>query len=217
MKIQGESSVSTHFDEIISTRSRLREIIGEPSPLVVGKTIDHIDDVCRRFIAACPYIVVGTRAEDGLIDLSPKGDPSGFVHVIDEKTLIVPDRLGNNRLDTFENLLVHPEVGLFFMIPGFTVTLRVRGTAQIVRDQKLQTELAVNGKEPHLLMAVTVEEAFMQCAKSMARSNIWKPEKWPDLADVPSLAEAMVAHSSASVEKQEWQELIDDSYENKMY
>lgn len=212
-----EKIKETRYDEVIATRDRLREIIAEPNELVVGKTIDHIDDICRRFIAACPYVVIGTRAADGLVDLSPKGDPAGFVHVADSNTLIIPDRLGNKRLDTFENLLVNSEIGVFFMIPGYTVTLRVRGTGQIVRDATLQKQLAMNGKEPNLLLAVTVNEAFMQCAKSMARSNIWKPDNWPDLSDVPSLADAMLAHSTVVVKKQEWQDLIDDSFDNEMY
>lgn len=209
--------MENQYDEVITTRGQLREIIAEPNELVVGKTIDHIDDICRRFIAACPYIVIGTRAGDGLIDLSPKGDPAGFVHVADSKTLIIPDRLGNKRLDTFENLLINNEIGVFFMIPGYTVTLRVRGSGAIVRDATLQKQLSMNGKEPNLLLAVTVNEAFMQCAKSMARSNIWKPDNWPDLSNVPSLADAMLAHSTVVVEKQEWQELIDDSFDNEMY
>ncbi|MEZ5817695.1 MAG: pyridoxamine 5'-phosphate oxidase family protein [Hyphomicrobiaceae bacterium] len=134
-----------------------------PKPASALKAIDRIDDICRRYIAASPFVMVGTRGADGRLDLSPKGDPPGFVKVLDEHTLAIPDRLGNNRLDTLENLLVNPEVGLFFLIPGNGDTLRVSGTGQIVRDSRLQRELAINGKEPNVVLIVNVEEAFMHC------------------------------------------------------
>ncbi|MEJ8574301.1 MSMEG_1061 family FMN-dependent PPOX-type flavoprotein [Microbaculum marinum] len=205
------------FDEIITSRERLRQIIAAPSHRVTDKVIDHVDDVCRRFIAASPFVVIATRGPDGLMDLSPKGDPAGFVHVRDDRTLVVPDRLGNRRIDSFENLLVDPAVGLIFMIPGYSYTLRVSGRGRIVLDAALQERLAVKGRVPQLLLAVTVEEAFMHCAKSMARSRIWEPAGWPDLADVPSLSEAMVAHGRLSESTREMQAIIDDDFETKMY
>ena len=205
------------FEEVIASRARLREIMGEAGPRVTAKVIDHIDDVCRRFIAASPFVVVATRGADGLLDLSPKGDPVGFVDVIDEKTLAIPDRLGNKRIDSFENLLVNPEVGLIFLIPGYGFTLRVAGKGRIVRDTALQERLAVNGKPANLILAVTVQEAFMHCAKSMARSGIWRPDAWPETADVPTLAEAMVTHGKLSESRGEMQSIIDSDFENRMY
>jgi PPOX class probable FMN-dependent enzyme len=205
------------FEEIITTQERLREIIGEPSHRILGKAIDHVDEICAKYIAASPYILVASRGADGLLDQSPKGDAAGFVHVLNSKTLIVPDRFGNKRVDTFENLLVHPEIALFFIIPDYAFTLRVSGKGKIVRDQALQAKLGINSKEPNLLMAVTVEETFLHCAKSIARANLWKPEKWPDISEVPSLAEGMVAHGKLSDSITEMQSLIDKDYETRMY
>ncbi len=119
--------MDAHFEEVVMTRDRLRELIKPPIDLVRNKAIDRIDDICRRFIAASPFVMIATRGADGRLDVSPKGDPAGFVAVLDERTLAIPDRLGNNRLDTLENVLVHPEVGLIFVIPGHNDTLRVSG------------------------------------------------------------------------------------------
>jgi PPOX class probable FMN-dependent enzyme len=202
--------VENRYEEVIATRQRLRELSRQPSQRACNKVIDHIDDICRRFIAASPFVMVGSRGADGRLDLSPKGDPPGFVAVLDEKTLAIPDRLGNNRLDTFENLLTHPDVGLFFMIPGHGDTLRVSGKGRIVRDEALQGRLAINGKVPNLILVVTVEEAFMHCPKCMARSRLWSPEHWPDRTNVPSLAEAIVAHATPPETVAEVQAIIDD-------
>lgn len=209
--------MSHAFDEVISSRERLREIMGMPNHRVASKVVDHIDDICRRFIEASPFAVISTRGRDGRLDQSPKGDPAGFVTVLDEKTLAIPDRMGNNRIDTFENVLANPEVGLIFLIPGYGYTLRVSGNGQIVRDAELQKKLAMQGREPKLILVVTVEEAFMHCAKCMSRSNLWQQEKWPDLTNVPSLAEAMVAHAKLSLTHGEMQAIIDDSHKNRMY
>jgi PPOX class probable FMN-dependent enzyme len=202
--------VENRYEEVIATRERLREMSKQPSQRARNKVIDHIDDICRRFIAASPFVMVGSRGADGRLDLSPKGDPAGFVAVLDEKTLAIPDRLGNNRLDTFENLLAHPDVGLLFMIPGNGDTLRVSGKSKIVRDAALQARLAVSGKAPNLILIVTVEEAFMHCPKCIARSRLWSPEHWPDRTNVPSLAEAIVAHASTPETVAEVQAIIDD-------
>lgn len=205
------------FDEVIETKERLREIVGTPSHRMAGKSIDHLDDICRKYIAATPYIVISTRGSDGLLDMSPKGDPAGFVRVIDEKTLIIPERLGNKRADTFENLLINSEVGIIFLIPGFPYILRVSGKGQIVRDKSLQEMSVIKGKEPDLLTAITVEEAFVHCAKSIARSNIWTPEKWPSIDEIPPYSVSTVAHAALSESVKEMQNMIDDDFNNRMY
>src|SRR5882672_2700588 len=150
--------MDAHFEEVVTTRDRLRELIEPATGMARDKAIGHVDDICRRFIAASPFVMIATRGSDGRLDVSPKGDPAGFVTVLDDKTLAIPDRLGNNRLDTFENLLSCPDVGLIFIIPGNGDTLRVSGKGQIVHDSALQNKLAVNGKLPKLVLVVTVEE-----------------------------------------------------------
>ena len=205
------------FEEVITTQGRLRELSRLPNHRVSNKTIDHIDDICLRFIAASPFVMVASRGGDGRLDLSPKGDAPGFVAVLDTKTLAIPDRLGNNRLDTFENLLIHPQVGLLFVIPGNGDTLRVSGTGQIVRDRALQARLAANGKEPNLILVVSVEEAFMHCPKCILRSRLWNPEQWPDRADVPTLAEAMVSHGALQETEAEMQIIIENDLAKRLY
>jgi PPOX class probable FMN-dependent enzyme len=217
MLSDAERPVKERFEEVIRTHERLRELFKTPSHMVSNKAIDRIDHICRRFIAASPFVMVATRGADGRLDLSPKGDPAGFVLVLDEKTLAIPDRLGNHRLDTFENLLVNPEVGLFFLIPGNGDTLRVSGKCQIVRDSDLQSRMAVNGKVPLVALVVSVEEAFMHCPKCVVRSKLWKPEDWPDRTDAPTLAEAMVAHAALSESVQEMQDIIDEDGAKRMY
>ena len=209
--------MDVRFEEVISTRERLREIVESPTHRVAGKTIDHIDDICQRFIAASPFVVVATRGADGRLDISPKGDPAGFVAVLDKRTLAIPDRLGNNRLDTFENILSNAEVGLFFIIPGNGDTLRVSGKGQIVRDRALQQRLAMNGKAPNLVLIVTVDEAFTHCPKCMVRSKMWQPSGWPDRQNVPTLAEALVAHAELSESVSEMQTIIDNDGATRLY
>jgi PPOX class probable FMN-dependent enzyme len=183
------------FDEVIETLQQLRAITRQPSERARNKVIDHIDEICRRFIEASPFVIVASRGADGRLDVSPKGDPAGFVRVLDEKILAIPDRPGNHRLDTFENVLADPEIGLIFLIPGNGDTLRVSGRANLVRDRSLQARLAVGGKEPELILIVTVEQAFMHCPKCIVRSRLWSPDHWSDRATVPTLADAIMAHA----------------------
>jgi PPOX class probable FMN-dependent enzyme len=183
------------FDEVIESPQRLRELTPQPSQRARDKVIDQIDEICRRFIAASPFVIVASRGADGRLDVSPKGDPAGFVQVLDKKTLAIPDRPGNHRLDTFENVLACPDIGLIFLIPGNGDTLRISGRAELVRDRKLQARLAVNGKAPELILVATVEQAFMHCSKSMVRSRLWMPDHWPDRATVPTLADAIMVHA----------------------
>jgi hypothetical protein len=198
------------LEEIITTQQRLLELSKQPSQRANSKVISYIDEICQRFITACPFVLVASRGTDGRIDLSPKGDPPGFVAVLDEKTLAIPDRPGNHRLDTFQNVLKHPEIGLLFLIPGNGDTLRVSGKGKVVRDGPLQSRLAVDGKAPKLVLVVTVEEAFMHCPKCVIRSRLWIPEHWPDRSNVPALAEAIVAHAKPAETAAEVRAIIDD-------
>lgn len=209
--------VESRFEEVIATRGRLRELNKLPSHRVSNKAIDHIDDICRQFIEASPFVMVASRGTDGRLDVSPKGDPAGFVAVLNNKTLAIPDRIGNNRLDTFENLLVHPEVGLLFIIPGHGDTLRVSGNGRIVRDSTLQNSLAMNGKAPNLVLVVDVEEAFIHCPKCMVRSALWTREQWPDRSNVATLAETMVAHGALAETVPEMQAIIDNDGATRLY
>ena len=209
--------MTTRDPYAITDREQLRAIVGEPGPRAALKTIDRIDRYCARFIAAAPFVVLATRGADGLLDLSPKGDPAGFVAVLDERTLAIPDRLGNNRFDSYENLLLDPSVGLIFLIPGHNDTLRVAGEGRITRDPDLLGRFVVHGKSPRFVLVVTVREAFLHCAKGMGRSGLWRPEAWPDTADAPTLAEAMVAHGRPRDSADEMQAIIDADRANRLY
>ena len=202
--------MSMRIDEVIASRERLRELNKAPSLRARNKVIDHVDEICRLFIAACPFVILASRGADGQIDVSPKGDPAGFVSVLDDKTLAIPDRLGNNRLDTFENLLVHPEIGLLFLIPGHGDTLRISGTGKIVRDRSLQARLAIDGKQPNLVLVIEIAEVFLHCPKCVFRSKLWSPEHWPDRSGLPSLAQAIVTHAKSGETVADVQAIIDD-------
>jgi uncharacterized protein len=208
--------MDSRFDETITDLDRLREIIPVPE-FAPDKKIDHVDAVFRRFIAACPFILISSKGTDGLMEMSPRGDPAGFVQVLDDKTLAIPDRPGNKRIDSFGNLLSDPALGLIFLIPGYGYTLRISGQGQLVRDAALQKAMAIRGKEPDLILIVTVEEAFMHCAKSITRSGLWRPDSWPDTNDVPSLAEALKAHADMAETVEDIQVLVDDDHDNSLY
>jgi PPOX class probable FMN-dependent enzyme len=180
------------FSNVIESEAALRDLMGEPvSPLVVAKTLSALDRHCEAFIARAPFVMLATSDAEGRLDISPKGDAPGFVQVLDQHTLAIPDRPGNQRFDSFRNLLQSPRVGLIFLIPGKRETLRISGSARIVADPALRERMAANGKVPALAIVITVEEAFFHCAKCMVRSQLWQPEHWPALDGLPSLAETM--------------------------
>jgi len=150
----------------------LRDLYTEPRPTSLAKVQYKIDHHCREFISKSPFIILGT---DG--DVSPKGDFPGFVEVIDDNTVAIPDRSGNNRLDSYINILTNPKVAIMFLIPGISEVLRIRGTAEISRDEKLLTKMTVNGQEPKTALIINVNEIYLHCAKAIARSDIWNPDK----------------------------------------
>lgn len=170
--------VTTTFSQPISTLEQLREIIAEPNELARRKQISVIDEHCRAFIERSPFLFLATSNARGDWDVSPKGDAPGFVQVLDETTIAIPDRPGNNRLDSLQNILENPHAGVLFIIPGAEWTLRINGRATIVRDEDVLERCAVGGKRPALAIAVEVEEAFLHCPKCFLRSKLWESEGW---------------------------------------
>jgi len=164
----------------IDTTERLRALIGEPSPGVELKLYDALSDEARTFIARSPFLVLSTADRDGRLDASPKGDLPGFVLVEDDHTIVVPDRPGNRLAYGLVNIVVNPHVGILFMIPGTTETLRINGSAELRSDPELLEQLAARGKPAVLAIRVTVEECFFHCSKAFLRSSLWKSETWPE-------------------------------------
>jgi PPOX class probable FMN-dependent enzyme len=210
-------SVRDRFGDVITSIEALEAVLGRPNERAVAKAIDTLDILCRRFIARCPFVLVGSSDAAGTVDVSPKGDPPGFVHVLDDRTLAIPERPGNRRADTFRNVLQNPRVGLIFLIPGKRETLRVAGDALIVRDADLRARMAVDGKVPDLALVVSVREAFFHCSKCMIRSHLWEPEAWPSLDGLPSLAEAVKAHAGAPNPVEELQGFVEIEERTRLY
>ncbi|MCF6386475.1 pyridoxamine 5'-phosphate oxidase family protein [Mycobacterium sp. MBM] len=171
----------------VTTVEQLREIVGHPHPAVANKVAEKLADVHRIWLQNSPLCFVATTDADGHLDVSPKGDPPGFVHIIDDNTIAIPERPGNKRVDGYLNVLANPHVGTLFVIPGRGDTVRINGTARIVSDADYFDALTVQGKRPILALEVSIEEVFFHCSKAFLRSDAWKPETWaPD--SVPSTA-----------------------------
>jgi uncharacterized protein len=176
----------------ITDEAQLRELIGgHPSASVEAKIADRINDVTRRFIDASPFVCVATSRPDGGLDVSPKGDPAGFVQVLDDRTLLIPDRPGNKLVDTFTNLLADDRIALLFLIPGVGDTFRVNGRAIITDDRALLEPCAVKGKVPRVGIVVTIEEAYTHCPKAMIRSELWNPERHIERSALPTQGEVV--------------------------
>ena len=208
----------TAFQKPVSTEAELRTLVGVPSTLALAKEQTTLDVHCREFIARSPFLLLATAGATGQCDVSPKGDAPGFVLVLDERRLLVPDRPGNKRLDGMQNLLQNPHVGLIFLIPGVEETLRVNGRAWIVRDEDLLARCEVRGKVPTLGIGVEVEQAFIHCAKAFKRSGLWEPARWPALDGLASPAEMLYDHTRppgatvADVER-----ALQESYTRRLY
>ncbi len=211
------SNLRQRFKDVVTTEEELRAIVGHPKQRTLDKVTRTIDENSRRFIAHAPFVLIASVMDGGLVDISPKGDPAGFVTVIDETTLAIPDRLGNRRLDTLRNILKNPNVGLIFLVPGTSHTLRVSGKATIVRDEALRTSMVVKGKPPDHVLVVSVEHVLAHCPKCMTRSGLWQPETWPDTREIPSMAETIVAHAKLSISVEEMQCVIDEDGRERLY
>lgn len=203
--------------EVLTSEAQLREILPDQYPSQTGKVIDHIDDHIRVWIERSPFLTMATVSSTGQVDLSPKGDPAGFVKVLDEKTLAVPDRPGNHRFDSFLNIMQTGRIGLVFLVPNRREVVRVAGSAQVVRDLELREQLSVNGKVPDFVVLVRVEEAFYHCGKAVIRSRLWEPEAALPIDGLPSYAAAVKDHAELEDPVEEINELFMMNEQYRLY
>lgn len=182
------------IEKPVTSKDQLQQMFHEMHPSQVNKVIDHIDEHIRHWVSKTTFVSVASSDAAGNLDVSPKGDPAGFVKVLDPKTIVIPDRIGNQRADTFRNVLEHPKVGLMLVVPKRKEVVRINGSAEIARDDALLDMTTVNEHRPDLVLLVRVEEAFFHCGKSMIRSAMWQPEKWGSVEGLPSYAQALKDH-----------------------
>jgi len=205
----------------VETEQSLRSLYGETHSLAVKKCLPALDDYCREYISRSPFLCLSTQHANGTADVSPRGDPPGFVHILDPNTVVIPDRPGNNRLDSLSNILTNPSVGLLFLVPGFDDTLRVNGRAFLTRDPDLLKSLAVRHRQPTLAIVVEIREVFLHCAKAFRRAKLWQPESLQDRQQLPSLAAIVTEQTSGeAVTKSEAARLgneLEDEYKKTMY
>ena len=208
-------------EHIIADEDALRALFPPVHTLAKLKCLDHLDRHARDFIARAPFLCIGTQGADGTADVSPRGDPAGFVAVLDDHTLAIPDRPGNNRLDTLSNIIANPNVGLLFMIPGFDDTLRVNGQANLVTDPDLLHRLSMHDRAPRLAIVLRVQEVFLHCAKAFRRSRLWDPAALQDRAEMPSLMQIIHEQTGGApdpaVDTRKMDEDLEKGYKDSMY
>lgn len=184
---------------IVGSNDELALLYGEPLERSVRKQLDHLDTYCRQFIAASPLLILATQGPEAA-DNSPRGDVAGFVKVVDDHTLLIPDRRGNNRTDSLKNIVQNPRVGLLFLIPGIAETFRVNGEAFISRDPALTEQFVMQGKAPKTVLVVRVREAYVHCSRALVRADVWNPEKFAARPAVPTFGTMLEAHTCGFVD-----------------
>lgn len=206
---------------VIEDERSLRALFHPTHPLAAQKCLSALDKHAQEFIRRSPFICVGTQGVDGKADVSPRGDPVGFVKILDQNTLAIPDRPGNNRLDTLVNILANPSIGLLFIIPGFDDTLRVNGQASVVTDPDILETMSVDGRIPKLAILLRVREVFMHCAKAFRRSHLWDPSHFQDRSEMPSLSKIVLDQTTGAptdeVAMRKLDDELEDDYKKTMY
>jgi len=200
----------------LTTEADLRALLGTPSAGAVGKERDRLHDLDLAWIAASPFLLMATSGGDGTCDVSPKGDPAGFVHVLDDRTLVVPERPGNRRADGWVNVLANPHVGLIFLVPGRSDTLRVNGRARLVTDAPFFDDLVIKGHRPLLALVVEVAQVFHHCGKAFLRSQLWDPEAWGG-HDLPSRAVIARTLERPDADPEELERYYGPAYAENLY
>jgi PPOX class probable FMN-dependent enzyme len=202
--------------ELAESEAELRALYAPPSDLSQRKSLKQLDEHCRHFIAKSPFLCIATSHANGPADISPRGDGAGFVRVLDATHVFIPDRLGNNRLDSLSNVISNPQVGLIFLLPGVDETLRVNGLGHVVTGGKLLEESAANGKVPRTGLLVEVHEAFLQCAKALKRSHLWSDVYRIARHEFPSLGK-ILADQIGGFDVAELDCRIESAYREKLY
>jgi uncharacterized protein len=200
----------------ITDRAQLRTVYRDPAGGAIDKVIHHIDDGAASFIASSPFVVISTASE-GRADASPRGGPPGFVRVLDRHHLAWGDLTGNNRLDSFGNVLEQPTIGLCFLVPGVDETLRIRGTASLLQDPGVLDVCAIDGRIPKTALVVEVRECYIQCGAALRRSRLWDPASWPTAEAKPSAAAILKEHMGSTRSADEIAASLDDYYEHHIW
>ena len=204
-------------DYLIRSAEELANLYGEPNERSILKVKNSLDDNSRAFIEAAPFVVLATSDADGNLDCSPRGDAAGFVRVLDEKTLLIPDRRGNNRTDNLKNIIENPNVALLFFVPRVNETFRVNGTAQISVAPDLLEQFAVAGKNPKTVLIVRVREAFVQCSRALVRSQLWQPEKHTSWKSVPTMGKILAANMNGKLDADEYDRELPERVRKTLY
>jgi PPOX class probable FMN-dependent enzyme len=204
------------FSDVLASAEEVASLYGAPVEAVLNKVIDHLDSHCRDFIGLAPFVLVATADADGTCDVSPKGGAPGFVQVLDERRLAIPDAPGNRLVYSLRNIVASGRVGLLFLIPGLEETLRVNGRAWLTRDPAALERLAGEAKPPKVAIGVEVEEAFLHCAKAFKRSALWRPDEWPSTDGLASPAQIWRDHMALEMTTQDVQAFVDDDYANNL-
>ncbi|MES0823989.1 MSMEG_1061 family FMN-dependent PPOX-type flavoprotein [Ruegeria sp. SCP11] len=207
----------SQYTDFVTSAEELEHITGAPLPQILAKELSALDQMCRDFIAKSTFCLIASANPDGYLDISPRGDPEGFVQVLSDTLIAIPDRPGNKRVDTFHNVLRDPRVSLIFFVPGKMETLRIRGSARICKDSDLLASMAVNDRAPKLTLLVHIETVFAHCPKCVIRSNLWQPEAWPDSSDLPNMNAMMVKHAKINKTPEEWFESLKATDELDLY
>jgi len=203
--------------DIVRSEAEIRAVIPGTIERQVRKVIGHIDEHVRIWIERSPFMTMATYSSTGAVDVSPKGDPAGFVKVLDEGTLAIPDRPGNHRFDSFLNILETGRIGLMFLVPNRLEVVRVSGRATVVRDAELREMMAVDGKVPDFAIVVRVEEAFYHCGKAVIRSGLWHPEKAASVEGLPTYGRALKDHGALEIPLEEVERLTEDNLKYRLY
>lgn len=203
--------------KFVTSQKELREAFAPKHEVAVQKELRFIDAHSRRFINNAPFVFIGSQDSSGNGDVSPKGDRPGFVQVLDDHTLAIPDRPGNNRLDTWENIVENPAIGLIFLIPGMNETLRINGQARLTLDPDLCAQLHVNNRPARAVLVVKVHAVYMHCAKAFIRSNLWSPDTWPARSEMPTLGEILKDQAKLSASAEDVDETLDEAYKATLW
>ncbi len=203
--------------EIVADTDGLRELYPEPTGLAAKKTLPKLDKHCRRFISLSPFLTLATSDDDGNLDVSPKGDAPGFVEVVDDTTLLIPDRMGNNRIDGLRNIAANPHVGILFLIPGVDETLRVNGRAHVTTDPDVLSRFIINGKPPTTVTVVAIDEAFLHCSKAMKRSKLWAEDNRVERSVLPSLGRMIAEQIADGTTVEAAEARVEESLRTRFY